>query len=209
MPSVSGSVRSIRRREILLTDAIGVMSPSSFEREATAAWVRSLGYAAEAVEPYDLRTRRTLPRILLAHGAESVNAAEPAVLARMGVIVLVDGPHSGPVLGAARLVQNGGNAGTEIRAVLGRMLGTPSIEPVTVSSREQEVLATYVLGDTVRETATHHHIAESTVRTHYRRVARRYEAAGRPIANKAQLLLAMVSDGWLRLDGSLGVRADE
>ncbi|WP_241548475.1 LuxR C-terminal-related transcriptional regulator [Gordonia alkanivorans] len=66
-----------------------------------------------------------------------------------------------------------------------------------LTKRELEVVLTYVLGATVRETATQHFIAESTVRTHLRRVTDRYVAAGRPVSNKAQLLIELISDGWV------------
>lgn len=208
-PLGRGCLRPVRDPEVLLTDAIGVLSATAFESDATAAWIRSLGYAAEAIEAHGLRVRKTVPRILLAHGAQSLVGVPARILSHVRVIVLVDMTDSATVMGAARVIRNNHDAGDEIRKVLGQMLGAPTTDRVTVSRREQEVLGTYVMGDTVKATAARHYIAECTVRTHYRRVTRRYEDAGRPVANKAQLLLAMVSDGWLRLDGSLGARADE
>ncbi|MGC5246228.1 LuxR C-terminal-related transcriptional regulator [Gordonia sp. DT219] len=69
---------------------------------------------------------------------------------------------------------------------------------VRLTERERQILTTYALGTTMAETARRHHIAESTVREHYRRVTQRYADAGRPIGNKAQLLLRLMSDGWVR-----------
>ncbi|MDL9935323.1 helix-turn-helix transcriptional regulator [Gordonia sp. ABSL1-1] len=73
----------------------------------------------------------------------------------------------------------------------------PSPTRIHVTGRECEVLRTYTLGATLRQTSQIHHVAESTVREHYRRVARRYCEAGRPVGNKAQLLLALMADGWI------------
>ncbi|GAB33960.1 helix-turn-helix transcriptional regulator [Gordonia otitidis] len=76
--------------------------------------------------------------------------------------------------------------------------GHPRIPRVHVTEREREVLTAYVLGATLRETARRFFIAESTAREHYRRVRQRYLDAGRPVANKAELLLALIADGWVR-----------
>lgn len=76
--------------------------------------------------------------------------------------------------------------------------GHPRIPRVHVTEREREVLTAYVLGATLRETARRFLIAESTAREHYRRVRQRYLDAGRPVANKAELLLALIADGWVR-----------
>lgn len=73
-----------------------------------------------------------------------------------------------------------------------------TIGRVRLTAREREILVSYVLGATMRETAVAHNIAESTVREHYRRVTQRYEEAGRPVGNKAQLLIHLVADGWVR-----------
>lgn len=70
-------------------------------------------------------------------------------------------------------------------------------DPVHLSRREREVVVAYTLGATVRETASRHFISESTVRSHFRRVMRRYAEAGRPVNNKTQLLLELIADGWV------------
>ena len=74
--------------------------------------------------------------------------------------------------------------------------------PVHVTERELEILRTYTLGATLRQTSRQHQIAESTVREHYRRVARRYEDAGLPVGNKAQMLLRLMADGWVASTGT-------
>ncbi|OBA33208.1 helix-turn-helix transcriptional regulator [Gordonia sp. 852002-51296_SCH5728562-b] len=68
---------------------------------------------------------------------------------------------------------------------------------VHLSGRELEVVVTYTLGATVRDTATKYFISESTVRSHLRRVMRRYSEADRTVSNKAQLLLERMADGWV------------
>lgn len=87
-----------------------------------------------------------------------------------------------------------------LRALLGSGLADrsrPNPDRVHLTLREREVLATYVLGSTVYETAKHHFISESTVRSHFRRVVARYTGEGRPVNNKSQLLLELIADGWL------------
>jgi DNA-binding CsgD family transcriptional regulator len=74
----------------------------------------------------------------------------------------------------------------------------PRTATVRMTERERQILTTYALGATMSATAAAHHIAESTVREHYRRVVQRYNDAGRPIGNKAQLLLRMMADGWVQ-----------
>ncbi|GED95968.1 hypothetical protein nbrc107697_00070 [Gordonia crocea] len=59
---------------------------------------------------------------------------------------------------------------------------------------------TYTLGTTVRDTARQHFITENTVRSHFRRVMRRYRDAGRPVTNKSQLLIQLIADGWVAPD---------
>ena len=88
-------------------------------------------------------------------------------------------------------------AGTELSAGSGAA-GRAVPAGGALTEREREILQTYSLGATLRETSQKHQIAESTVREHYRRVVRRYEEAGRPIGNKAQLLLEFMADGWVR-----------
>ncbi|AZG46706.1 helix-turn-helix transcriptional regulator [Gordonia insulae] len=69
---------------------------------------------------------------------------------------------------------------------------------VNITARELEILSTYALGATLRETSQTHFVAESTVRAHYRRVSQRYADAGRPVSNKSQLLLQFMADGWVQ-----------
>lgn len=202
-------LRKPNTAHVPLIDAVGVVSSNAFEAETTATWVRSFGYAARVVDTAGLDRRPVLPRVLLAHGVDALIGIAPLVLSRVRVIVLVDAGAPTRAVGAAKLIVQNSDASQELRLALRYAFGDPSVVPVDMTEREQEVLASYVLGDTVKETAAKYFIAESTVRTHYQRVTQRYEDSGRHVANKAQLLLAMLADGWLRVDGSLGVRRDK
>lgn len=102
-----------------------------------------------------------------------------------GVVVLPDSPH-----GARRLRQ----------ILLEDLRDEPTHAPVHLSDREREVIVTYTLGTTVRDTARQHFITENTVRSHFRRVMRRYRDAGRPVTNKSQLLIQLIADGWVTPD---------
>jgi len=203
-PVVRACPRPVESLPASSVDAVGVVARSPFEGEATASWVRSLGYDAAGIEVGHLAEQVALPRVLLVHGVQTSALLPREVTDRACVIVLTDAAEPARVVGRARVIVNGRAASGEVKAAIAQALGSAADGRVAMSPREQEVLATYVLGATVAETAAEHFIAECTVRTHYRRVSRRYEQSGRAVANKAQLLLAMVADGWLRLDGSLG-----
>lgn len=95
-------------------------------------------------------------------------------------------------------IPNGARATSELASFLSELAtGRGSHENVRLTGRERQILTTYALGATMSETAAAHNIAESTVRAHYRRVTNRYEVAGRPVGNKAQLLIRLMADGWV------------
>ena len=84
-----------------------------------------------------------------------------------------------------------------LRQVLEKIAPSRTRRRVRLSDRECEVVLTYVLGATVRQTAAQHYIAESTVRTHLRRDTERYVEAGHQVSNKSQLLIELMADGWI------------
>ncbi|GAB88530.1 helix-turn-helix transcriptional regulator [Gordonia rhizosphera] len=104
-------------------------------------------------------------------------------------------------LGGVELPDSGYSAG-RLRQVLRRIAapGTTGADRVHLSPREREVVVTYTLGSTVRETSQRYFISESTVRSHFRRVMNRYGEAGRPVNNKTQLLIQLIADGWVERD---------
>ncbi|MFW0795289.1 LuxR C-terminal-related transcriptional regulator [Gordonia sp. CPCC 205515] len=129
-----------------------------------------------------VRSQRAL--VELGGGGAAVVVGIGVPVDHAGGIEVVDAPH-----GAVRL-----------RQVL-RTLVSPGVNGrVHLSPREQEVVVTYTLGATVKETARLHYIAETTVRSHFRRVMIRYAEAGRPVSNKSQLLIQLIADGWVDRD---------
>lgn len=167
---------------------------------ALIALVEKCGYSATVARPEvgtchqanvlivsDDLVLRTLPKQLLSSATTLIG------------IPTSDGQTRGPQRGVVWL------SGTDTVGQLGRILhravgpgpngrGGPRIH---LSHREREVLGTYTMGATVTETAAIHFIAASTVKAHYRRVVAKYEAAGRIVENKAQLMVELIADGWL------------
>lgn len=182
---------------------VAVVGVESIATAALVALVERSGLRAVQVPP-------TSDDVVVAHG---IIAREPNDLrqARIG-----DCGHPIPTVFLStpdrigRITAYGGGPsvrvipaeGPESLAYLERFLTeiaerAPRPARVHVTPRECEILHTYTLGATLRQTSRLHRIAESTVREHYRRVARRYEDAGRPVGNKAQMLLQLVADGWI------------
>ncbi|MDS1113345.1 LuxR C-terminal-related transcriptional regulator [Gordonia westfalica] len=169
---------------------------------ALVALVEGAGYGATLVEPAQIPALRN-PAVLLVRSAGMLALVRRAPLLRtVRVVFLGDGV---PGRDHIRIAPRAAGAESALRQALAAIIGPPeqSTPPapanrVRVTEREREILQTYTLGATLRETSQKHQIAESTVREHYRRVVRRYEEAGRPIGNKAQLLLEFMADGWVR-----------
>lgn len=175
---------------------VGVSCACTWEREALAAWLSRFGYPV-----VDVGGETTLvepPAVVV------VNARDRSSLARLhwmpaARIVVIGGPGDADAARSGfRHLPDGPDLADRLRILLQSLLG-PAAGRVSLSPREREVLTSYVLGATVEETAAEHYVATSTVRTHYRRVTSRYTEAGRPVANKAQLLLRMIADGWIQL----------
>ncbi|WP_341258491.1 LuxR C-terminal-related transcriptional regulator [Gordonia malaquae] len=183
-------------------DSVGVLSAGAFAAELSASWIRSLGYRSRIVDVAEITECRVLPKVLVVDGAAASTTVPPLLVHLVKVVVVVDVTDLGAVLPGATVVRDAAGAPAAIRSAIADVLGEGRVR-VVITPRELEVMAKYVMGATVKETAAAHFVAECTVRTHYRRVTQRYEAAGRPVANKAQLLLAMVADGWLTVDGTV------
>ena len=120
----------------------------------------------------------------------SIRALNGTVIGAIGV----------PVSDARSIdITDPGHALDVLAALAGRSESAqPRVPRIHLTEREREILTAYVLGATLRETARRFFIAESTAREHYRRVRQRYLNAGRPVSNKAELLLALIADGWVR-----------
>ncbi len=184
-------------REFVAHPPVAVAAEHDFGDAATIALVSELGHTGVLVDVDG-------PRPFCPVGTRAVIVRSANRLARVLNTGCFDrarivgiGVHPGPEYGV-ELPDSPAAAGP-LRQVLDGVAGPGSTRGsrVQLTKRELEVVLTYVLGATVRETATQHFIAESTVRTHLRRVTDRYVAAGRPVSNKAQLLIELISDGWV------------
>ncbi|GAA3949315.1 LuxR C-terminal-related transcriptional regulator [Gordonia caeni] len=143
----------------------------------------------------------TPPAVLVVRSLERLVRISGSPWGDRATVIAMDSPGNSfaPAPGVD-VVPDTVEASDHLKALLEYRLGAPrrrSAPPL--SSRELEILTTYVLGATVQETAARHFVATSTVRTHYRRVASKYAGAGRPVGNKAHLLLQMVADGLIQL----------
>lgn len=210
---------SERRRSVSPNCTVGIVAEHDLMDSALVALVSSFGYRAvlingdrsveepapEALSVVVVRSRRRLLQAFI----DGRCAGVPVLIA--------DVAGTNPVRSAdprVTVIGADDRAGRRLDETLSALLGPPgrpvpggaATHPgaVAVSRREREVLTTYALGATVDETAAAHFVATSTVRTHYRRVTARYTGAGRPVTNKAQLLLQLVADGWIRLPAELG-----
>ncbi|WP_185982082.1 helix-turn-helix transcriptional regulator [Gordonia rubripertincta] len=169
---------------------------------ALVALIEGVGYGAMLVEPAQLPYLRN-PAVLFVRSPGALALVRRAPMLRnVRVVFLGDGITGRDHI---RISPRAPGAEAALRQALAATIGpsersTPPAPAnrVRVTEREREILQTYTLGATLRETSQAHQIAESTVREHYRRVVRRYEEAGRPVGNKAQLLLEFMADGWVR-----------
>lgn len=182
----------------------GVVDTGDLCDLALVALIGKLGFAAELWRPSQTST----PAVLVVRDLTGFDQIPSGVRAEVPV-VLIDHRHQPEVdLPGTVTVGVGPDGPARLTAVLTAVLGAEAgRKRVHLSAREREVLTHYVLGATVAETARRCFAAESTIRTHYRRVAQRYQTAGRPVGNKAHLLLYMVADGWIDLDSSADLLA--
>ena len=164
---------------------------------ALAALVESAGYDATVVEPAQLAALRN-PSAILVRSAAMLGFVRRVASLRTVKVIFVGNGVAG--FDHIRVSPRAPAAEDELqRALETAPPSAPTLaNRVRITQRELEILQTYTLGATLRQTSRVHEIAESTVREHYRRVARRYEEAGRPIGNKAQLLVELIADGWVR-----------
>lgn len=185
---------------------VGIVAEHDLIDSALAEFVRSLGYRAVVVD-LDLpqpAVTEPLRAVVVRTGRRLTQAALDPRCAGAAVAVLESADSLRVGRGAGIVIPASDRAVGRLAGFLEDVLGAPHRPgAVSLSRREREVLTTYVLGATVEKTAEEHFVATSTVRTHYRRVTARYTRAGRSVTNKAQLLLQMVADGWIRLPDSV------
>ncbi|MFT3660680.1 MAG: LuxR C-terminal-related transcriptional regulator [Gordonia sp. (in: high G+C Gram-positive bacteria)] len=180
---------------------VGIVVEHDLVDRALLETVRRFGYDAVYYD-FELPVQRDpLPAVLVVRRPERLSRVQALAASGRARVIAVESEGTS-FLSARNLsvVPAADDAAKHLKAALEYWLGAPRNRgAIAMSPRERAVLATYVLGATVNETAEQHFVATSTVRTHYRRVAGRYNEAGRPAGNKAQLLLQMVADGWIRL----------
>ncbi|MGW0039415.1 LuxR C-terminal-related transcriptional regulator [Gordonia sp. NPDC003376] len=182
---------------ITATSSVAVIAEHNLSDIAYQAFVEGLGYRAMIVDvDGDYRLSPPAAGTVIVRSAERLSRIS-ATGAFAGARMIGIGVPIGRLRGI-RLPDSAAAAGA-LRQALGAVAGPgpQASGRVHLSDRECEVVATYVLGATVRETASRHYIAESTVRTHLRRVMDRYVCAGRPVNNKSQLLIELITDGWV------------
>ncbi|MGV9713249.1 LuxR C-terminal-related transcriptional regulator [Gordonia sp. NPDC003424] len=172
--------------------SVAIVADGDLGDVALKALIDGFGYRAALV---DLSSGQHVPSsvtvvIVRSIRGLSATAAGPRTLVGIGVpvghlggIEIPDTPH----------------AAEQLRRTLRTAMARDSRAdaPVHLSPREHQVVVTYTLGATVKETARQYFIAETTVRSHFRRVMTRYAEAGRPVNNKSQLLIALIVDGWV------------
>ncbi|AVL99121.1 LuxR family transcriptional regulator [Gordonia iterans] len=185
---------------------VGIVVEHDLIDRALLETVRTFGYDAVLCDVELPAGRAPLPAVLVVRSRDRLTWLSDAARSELTAVIAVETPGTSfaPAPGMD-VVPATDEAPKHLKAHLEYRLGAPrrtSAQPL--SRRELAVLTTYVLGATVQETAAQHFVATSTVRTHYRRVASKYADAGRPVGNKAQLLLQMVADGWIQLPDGFG-----
>ncbi|GEE00723.1 hypothetical protein nbrc107696_11690 [Gordonia spumicola] len=186
--------------ELPRTDGtVGLLDVRPFEAAAMQSWLGSIGHRARVIVAADLRASE-VPSVVIARDPQAIDPRVARHLRNVRFIAVTDRPTDG-TSSAVVVIVDSPTAPDEVQAVVDGVLGGRRRGArIRLSERELDVMTTYVMGATVSKTAAKHFIAEATVRTHYQRVTRRYEEAGRPVANKSQLLVRMVSDGWIELE---------
>lgn len=185
-----------------LTLFVGVAAEGDLFDTALCALVESMGYPAGILRLEDSTpSPTTLPHrrrtVVLVRSAQRLAQIREHPQLRDAMLVGVGIRASDP---RGIDITDTGHASAELAMFLVEVADRVAYraERVRLTERERQILTTYSLGATMPETARMHRIAESTVREHYRRVTQRYADAGRPIGNKAQLLLRLMADGWVQ-----------
>ncbi|WP_341258490.1 MULTISPECIES: helix-turn-helix transcriptional regulator [Gordonia] len=178
---------------------VGLLGATPLDAVGLDSWLAAMGYRSRVVTGTELRSDPKPPAVVITRDPSALDAGMARHLRHVRFIVVTDRAVAG-YPPSVRIVADSNSAPGDVEGLVGAVLGrAPRRAPVRLTDRERDVMTTYVMGATVSETASKHFIAEATVRTHYQRVTRRYEEAGRAAANKSQLLVRMVADGWIEL----------
>ncbi|WLP88611.1 LuxR C-terminal-related transcriptional regulator [Gordonia sp. NB41Y] len=181
---------------------VAVLAEGGIADAALCALLQNAGHASFLVHTSDLSPDPLRPTsasiaVVVARSADHIEAARNDPLladARFVGLGVASGDPDGIDL------TDSPNAASELLAFLQHVADDRTRTPqvIRLTPREREIVVAYALGGTTREVAEIHHVAESTVREHYRRVVQRYEAVGRSVGNKSRLLVNLLADGWVR-----------
>jgi len=166
---------------------------------AVIALVEKCGHAAEILGMPDLAART--PRVVLVRDEVTLARAIGELCGKAVTFVCLARPagRSPGAPGGRICWLRDRDAAAELGNILHKevALATPVPGQVELTHREIQVVGHYALGATRAATAAKFFIAGDTVKTHFDRVKGKYALAGRPVSNKAQVLVAMMADGWI------------
>lgn len=178
------------------SDVVGIVAEHDFVDVALAALVEKMGFRAAVID-LDAGGEIAEPIVAVVRSAHRLIRIRNERSLRETIIIGIG--EDFPPGGAVKRISST-DMGSDLQRTLAAAASrNPDLRTrVRLSEREREILETYALGATLRETCRKHFVAEGTVREHYRRVKHRYDEAGRPVANKTQLLLQLIADGWVQ-----------
>lgn len=166
---------------------------------AVIALVEKCGHAASLMGIRELGLRR--PRVVLVRDEATLTRAVGELCGTAAVFVCLTRPSGRSYRSHGGRVRwlGGRDAAAELTKILHKEVALATLVPgqVELTGREIEVVGHYALGATRAATAAKFFIAGDTVKTHFDRVKGKYALAGRPVSNKAQVLVAMMADGWI------------
>ncbi|MGW0039408.1 helix-turn-helix transcriptional regulator [Gordonia sp. NPDC003376] len=181
---------------------VAVLAEGGITDAALCALLQNAGHSAFLVHTSDLRPDPLRPTsasiaVAVVRSPDHIAAVRRDPLLADARIVGLGVPSGDP---DGFDITDSPNAASDLLAYLQRVADGRARAPqvIRLTPREREIVVAYALGGTTREVAEIHHVAESTVREHYRRVVQRYEAVGRSVGNKSRLLVNLLADGWVR-----------
>ncbi|MEV0356388.1 response regulator transcription factor [Nocardia sp. NPDC050697] len=139
------------------------------------------------------RLRAAGLRTLVYTSGEDPYLMRAAARAGVGGMVLKSEPPERVVEAVRAAAREDGELGTELALAID---GDEDFA-VDLPPQLRQVLELYASGETAARVAHLMDIAEDTVTEYLKRIRRKYEAAGRPSGNRAELLKRAVEDGWL------------
>lgn len=189
-----------------LSAAVGVVMEHDLGDCALLDLVRRSGYRAVPVD-FESATDPAVGEV----GAILVRSTmRLAALGCTTPVAVIETFGSAPITApGVTVIPASDDAAKHLAEFLEQTIGRARVEIVPLSPREREVVTSYVMGATVDQVAADCGLSPATARTYYRRVTDRYANAGRRVANKSELLLEMIADGWVAVPGPSLTRAED